>query len=149
MQTSASSSTACGDSSVNDLLHSPLLDSVPGNGLRHFHQLLDHLRHWYFDNLLDNLWYMDVCDLFTDLLRNSLPEVVANQAPLPCEKSIVKLTCPHDGQRSDDFFSEADLSQAHGDPLSRSWLVQVHRGTQEECTDAVVCRLKLDCGWVC
>ena len=111
MQTSASSSTACGDSSVNDLLHSPLLDSVPGNGLRHFHQLLDHLRHWYFDNLLDNLWYMDVCDLFTDLLRNSLPEVVANQAPLPCEKSIVKLTCPHDGQRSDDFFSEADLSK--------------------------------------
>ena len=64
-------------------------------------------------------------------------------------ENLCKSNLSHDGQRSDDFFSEADLSHAHGHPLSRSWLVQVHRGTQEECTDAVVCRLKLDCGWVC
>ena len=46
-------------------------------------------------------------------------------------------------------FYRHDLTQTHGHPLSRSWLVQVYRGTQEERTDAVVCRLKLDCGWVC
>ena len=55
----------------------------------------------------------------------------------------------HDGLKSDVSFFMTTLSHAHGHPLSRSWLVQVHKGTQEECTDAVVCRLKLDCGWVC
>ena len=64
------------------MLHSPLLDSVLVNGLRQFRQLLDHLRHkdieylfrhlGHFDNQLDNLWHMDVCDLFTDLLTNLL-----------------------------------------------------------------------------
>ena len=29
---------------VNDLLHSPLLDSFLGNGLRHFHQLFRHFQ---------------------------------------------------------------------------------------------------------
>ena len=62
----------------------------------------------------------------------------SSQESAPARRSNGHMTC-----------AKSVLSHAHGHPLSRSWLVQVHRGIQAECTDTVVCRLKLDCGWVC
>ena len=46
-------------------------DSVSGWNLGHI------------KDLPDILWYMDVHDLFTDLLRYSLPDAVRYRAPLP------------------------------------------------------------------